>query len=47
MGSLFAIHSITAKDMRHVSVLPGEEEVLFLPREDPYPVLLRPNSIPE
>ena len=31
MGSLFVIHSITAKDMRHVSAFPGEEEVLFPP----------------
>ena len=31
MGSLFVIHAITAKDMRHVSAFPGEEEVLFPP----------------
>jgi hypothetical protein len=30
-GSLFAIASITAKDIRHFSAVPGEEEVLFPP----------------
>ena len=31
MGSLIVIHSITAKDMGHVSAFPGQEEVLFPP----------------
>ncbi len=31
MGSLFVIHSLTAKDMRHISAHPGEDEVLFPP----------------
>ena len=31
MGSLFVMHSITAKDMRHVSAFQGEEEVLIPP----------------
>ena len=31
IGSLFVIHAITAKDMRHVSAFPGQEEVLFPP----------------
>jgi len=30
-GSLFIIDSLTAKDIRHFSSLPGEEEVLFPP----------------
>ena len=30
-GSLFVISSITAKDIRHFSAFPGEEEVLFPP----------------
>ena len=30
-GSLFVIHSITAKDIRHFSAFPSEEEVLFPP----------------
>ena len=30
-GSLFVIDSITAKDIRHFSAIPGEEEVLFPP----------------
>ena len=30
-GSLFAIESVTAKDIRHFSAIPGEEEVLFPP----------------
>ena len=29
MGSLFVIHSITGKDIRHFSAFPSEEEVLF------------------
>jgi hypothetical protein len=29
LGSLFVIHSITAKDIRHFSAFPSEEEVLF------------------
>ena len=31
MGSLFVIDSITAKDIRHFSAIPDEEEVLFPP----------------
>ena len=31
MGSLIVMHSITAKDMGHVSAFPGQEEVLFPP----------------
>ena len=31
MGSLFVIDSITAKDIRHFSAIPSEEEVLFPP----------------
>ena len=31
LGSLFVIDSITAKDIRHFSALPSEEEVLFPP----------------
>lgn len=31
LGSMFAINSITAKDIRHFSVYPSEEEVLFPP----------------
>lgn len=30
-GSLFVIDSITAKDIRHFSAIPSEEEVLFPP----------------
>ena len=30
-GSLFVIHSTTAKDIRHFSAIPSEEEVLFPP----------------
>eukprot|EP00802_Teleaulax_amphioxeia_P003505 Tamp_03508.p1 GENE.Tamp_03508~~Tamp_03508.p1 ORF type:complete len:475 (-),score=55.85 Tamp_03508:902-2326(-) len=30
-GSIFVIHSITAKDIRHFSAFPSEEEVLFPP----------------
>merc|ERR1719171_2160577 len=30
-GSLFVIDSNTAKDIRHFSAIPGEEEVLFPP----------------
>ena len=30
-GSLFVIDSITAKDIRHFSAIPAEEEVLFPP----------------
>ena len=30
-GSLFIIDSITAKDIRHFSAIPSEEEVLFPP----------------
>ena len=31
IGSLCVMHSITAKDKRHVSAFPGEEELLFPP----------------
>ena len=31
LGSLLVIHSITAKDIRHFSAFPSEEEVLFPP----------------
>ena len=30
-GSIFVIDSITAKDIRHFSAIPSEEEVLFPP----------------
>ena len=30
-GSIFVIESITAKDIRHFSAIPSEEEVLFPP----------------
>ena len=28
-GSIFVVNSITAKDIRHFSAIPSEEEVLF------------------
>ena len=30
-GSIFVIESMTAKDIRHFSAIPSEEEVLFPP----------------
>jgi len=45
-GSLFVIHSITAKDIRHFSAFPSEEEVLF-PSNSQFKVERVVTSVPD
>ena len=45
-GSIFVIHSITAKDIRHFSAFPSEEEVLF-PSNSQFKVERVVTSVPD